>query len=344
MHAEDLGVVMDGQVPDVILVGIQGTQLGDLVDATVGHAEFICQHFLPEEVSEDGHHCPAVPGVCDTAAVHNLPDHVLQRLPRDLWLLIKEHEQPLEGHRQVDIPKVILDVPAKRAKLLALRDDGVEEAGPKQQLVVGIFLGALRECLFAVEHVNRLDVVVAAQEIRTDARGVLVGDFDGVLEDGDGKEVRGHRRQPQTEVLAHGGEVGAEVGDDLLQLRHERLAQVAVLQQDPIASLLARVQGPLCRFALALPQGNHVHAVPEALASGKIHEEGEGISAGREDEDDGGGAVGVLGGALDAERRRVNEVGPQVPLHKLGGRKHKVGEPGDLDERGALHLRHIGPF
>mmetsp|Transcript_13017 Transcript_13017/g.20399 ORF Transcript_13017/g.20399 Transcript_13017/m.20399 type:complete len:340 (+) Transcript_13017:1659-2678(+) len=339
MHAKDLGVIVDGQCSDEVFVVLQVTQQGHRVNAAGRHLVLVLQHLRPEKVAQDGQQRAPVPGVCDSATVHNLPDHINQRIPRHSVLLVQEHEQPLGPEAQIDVPELIFDVPAQRPEFLALGDDGMEQAQAEQQLVVRVLLRALREGHLFVEEVDVLDVVVAPQHIGADTRRVLIRELDGVLEDGDGEEGRGHGREPQAERGVHGAcRVRPEVRDDLLQLRHEGLGQVAVLQDHPVPILPARVKRALRGLALALPQRDHVHTLAEAPGLGKVQEEREGVGAGGQNEDDGGRAVGVLCGVLDAEGRRVDEVRPEVPLDELGHREEQVWHPAYLDDDHALHL------
>lgn len=52
---------------------------------------------------------------------------------------------------------------------------------------------------------------------------------------------------------------------DELQLRQERLSQVAILQHHPKAFLHSLINPALCHGALALPQADHLHPPPFLL-------------------------------------------------------------------------------
>ena len=84
---------------------------------------------------------------------------------------------------------------------------------------------------------------VRAEQVGAQPLWRLVGHLDAVLEHRDGEVGRRRRREPQPEVGVRA--VGREVLADLLERRHPRDGEVAVLEHHPAAALQRLGDQPL---------------------------------------------------------------------------------------------------
>mmetsp|Transcript_13784 Transcript_13784/g.32109 ORF Transcript_13784/g.32109 Transcript_13784/m.32109 type:complete len:470 (-) Transcript_13784:16-1425(-) len=208
------------------------------------------------ESLEVGHARAAVPLVGNVATIHDLAENVFE--------VSKRHGVRGAGasagveHVDGDLGALLevahgeaVDVaagPPDEAKLAAAIDKGVEAGeGEEHPGEVCLTLALVDESL-----VKRLP---GAEQVGAERLGRLVGDFDGVLQDGLGDGLlRGERGRLRREEAA---EVGVSALLRLLKLALQGLDphghEVDVLQEDPAALLHAAVEGLLSHGLLPLP-------------------------------------------------------------------------------------------
>ena len=133
VHTKYFRVINNGQALYVLAVLPQGLGLGRIINTRLGVPVVVVHGVGRKECFEYGPQTPLIPEVSDTAAVRDLGSDVLERVPRDVALAAK-HLEVEQGRLAVRIRELVLDVPAERAELLALLDDGVEEANAEHDL------------------------------------------------------------------------------------------------------------------------------------------------------------------------------------------------------------------
>ena len=316
MHAENFGVVDDGQAVDVVAVVLESAQLGRIVDARGRVLVVLVEGFARKEALENGAQAALIPGVGDAAAVRDLARDVDERVPGYVAVLA-EHLKVEERALAVRVRELVLDVPAERVELLALLDDGVKEAYAEDDLAP-----------LVAEHVlleeRRLYVGKGALRVGAQALGRLVGHLDAVLQHRDGKALGGHRAQEEPKVLMHGGERLGEPLHLLLHGQHPRGGQVAVLQEDPVAELDGRVDELLGDRALALAQRYRLQALAHAGLLGKAEERAHRVRAGAQYEDERRATRHVLEQRVQVGRRTLDEYLAEVFGHEERDRLHEL--------------------
>lgn len=225
------------------------------------------------EVLQDGGERPPVPVVSDSAPVVALARQVGQSRKGDGVEGVHHQVQLPHGNPEVRVVEVVELVPAEGAEPPSLSDDAVEEGQGEEELLPLGGLGVGVEGLLL--GLGGFDLGVGAEQGGLEAFGRFAGEFDGVLEDGEGEEVGGHGGQPQAEfrvsrllflfrfflLVFLGGSywlLRLKRLNQLLQLRQEAHRQVAVLQDDPAAVALDLIDEGLGLFALALAQRHRV--------------------------------------------------------------------------------------
>eukprot|EP00964_Phaeocystis_antarctica_P136255 scaffold100686_cov63-Phaeocystis_antarctica.AAC.1 len=313
VQPEDLGVVHEGQVLDVlaVLVDVRARPLGLARGHDVARVEL--EGRVEAQDREPGLAVgleePIVPVVGDAAAVLHVAHHVVDDDPVHGPLLglhvvqVVVHE--LHAGREVGLVELVRDVEAERPELAPLLHDGVHEA----ERVEHRLPLRLRD---GVEHVLA-HPRVRTLEARAHARRRLVGDLDGHLQQADGELGVRLGRDPQAE-----GVDGVDEHEHvLLHLREEAEAQVAVLQQDPVARGHALVQQLARRRLLALPHGDGEHGLLALL--GELDDGAGGVRPHGEQRDDGHLEARLVRGRAQVERARVAvaaaEAADDVVLH-----------------------------
>jgi hypothetical protein len=121
-----------------------------------------------EETRHVDVHQPAVPVVGHTAAVVDLGDQVLERVPRRLIVLVEVQPQAQLGHLEIGIVEIVRDIPPQIEELAPVDEHGVEPAHGVEQLLVLEGLAARVELLVA-------HVVDQPRHVRLEALGRLGG-------------------------------------------------------------------------------------------------------------------------------------------------------------------------
>eukprot|EP00960_Hanusia_phi_P041009 754792-Hanusia_phi.AAC.2 len=157
-------------------------------------------------------------------------------------------------------------------------------------------------------------------DVEPDPLGRLVGHLDPVLQDRDGEHAGGVASQPKAEVLVR--RLRFELLADSLQRHHPAPVHVAVLQHHPRAVLVSILHVLGGDGPLALPQGDALDGLPEALLVRELEERGVGVGACRQDKDEGGTRIRVFVAGGEVEGRRLYE----LLAHLVGDKEHDGGD------------------
>eukprot|EP00968_Pinguiococcus_pyrenoidosus_P001316 scaffold58_cov256-Pinguiococcus_pyrenoidosus.AAC.11 len=220
----------------------------------------------------------AIHVVRHAAAVHGVSDEILEAAPRQELVFVLEgllqvQREQASGDVEVRLVKVVRDVPADLAVLLALLDDGMQEHQHEEAGLEGPVRAFLKRGV--------VDLRVRGPHVELQAVRRLRDHLKAPLQDTQGELVARLCGEPEAEVC-----VRALLGlQRLLQRLEPRHQEVAVLQQHPVASGVAGVQhgfsvGPLAltKRQVLEPLRRHALLVREQL------DVGLGIRAGAEDE------------------------------------------------------------
>jgi hypothetical protein len=227
MHAEHLRLrvewkrlyVLDVRLVRRVLVGLEG-----VVHARLGERVVVVQDAGREEVRDQDVARAHVFVVRDAAAVVHHRGELLQHLVRHIRVGGHVQLQLRGGDIHVGVIELVGNVPSQRSVLLAFNNDGVVEGQAEQKLLKLRGLVGATNLVVVQLHVRVL-------EVGTKALRGLLGDLHAVLQHRGGEGLGGHGGQPQAELGVD--LVGLHGLADLLQHRHPRDGQMAVLQHDP---------------------------------------------------------------------------------------------------------------
>jgi hypothetical protein len=76
MQTEHLRLIYQGECRNIVLEGLQGAFLGDLVDARLGQLVAVIQDVCCVVFLEDGYEADAVPVVSDTPSIVDMAGHI----------------------------------------------------------------------------------------------------------------------------------------------------------------------------------------------------------------------------------------------------------------------------
>ena len=133
MEAEHLRAIDERQIVDVSLETSEVFNSWNIVSARLTEHVAIFQYVWCVELLESAEEAYSVPVVCHSSSVVDVSCHVEQGVPRDLFLLIKEHEQVGHGRFQIRVIELVSNVPPERAKLSPFLDNCMEEAQSEEQ-------------------------------------------------------------------------------------------------------------------------------------------------------------------------------------------------------------------
>mmetsp|Transcript_8761 Transcript_8761/g.28873 ORF Transcript_8761/g.28873 Transcript_8761/m.28873 type:complete len:812 (+) Transcript_8761:355-2790(+) len=325
---ERLGPVCLRQAGAGLQVGAEGAVFGhDVVWQRRESVRGRVKRLVTEELVHVHVHQPPVAVVGHPAAIVDLGDEVLERLPRRLLVLVEVEAQAQLRHLKVRVVKVVRDVPTEVAKLAPVDEERVEPAHREEQLLVLVRLCALREARLG-------KVLDEPRHIGLEPLGRLRGHLDAALEDAD-REGRVRRR----------GEPQAEGGvrlprrqplHDLVELAEPGHHQVAVGEEHPVPLADALVDEAEGVRRLALAERDRVEGHLALLRQlrqlvGRVDARGE-----DKDERRGGGRVGEHVG--EVKHRRLGEARAQVVDDEGGGGEDDAVGPEAPHEDQPLHL------
>ena len=314
MHAEHLGRVVVG-----VRLQHELAVLGQLLECR--HAVAVAVALAEDEVARprlrrldlrveerqrDRVEQDAVVVVGDAPAVLDLRDHVAHRLPAHgvLARVLAQQRQVVlqELHRRqpVALVELVRHGEADRAELAALLHDRVDEALREEQRLP---LGAAEGLEAVLRHPRQ-----RAHDAGADALRRLVGQLDRHLQQADRELGVRLRRDEQPAVVVDdvlGSVVAAQhdAAQHVLELDQERDAQVAVLQQRPLARLPAVLDDLTRARLLALAHRDAVPALLELLHRGLDRRRR--IGALRQQEDDRARAVRLLDAVDEVQLLRL---------------------------------------
>mmetsp|Transcript_66868 Transcript_66868/g.164912 ORF Transcript_66868/g.164912 Transcript_66868/m.164912 type:complete len:418 (-) Transcript_66868:2757-4010(-) len=264
------------------------------------------------KVCEGAEEVSAVLVVGHATAVVALADQVVEGFELILLVVVKHEFRLLHADRHVPRRELVRDVPAERPEGPPLLHNGVEEGQRVGQLLPLLGLLARVEKLHVAQRIRDK----GALDVEPDTLGGLVGHFDAILQHRDGEDGRRVASEPQPKVLV--GRLRLELLTDALELHHPAPVHVAVLQHDPVASLVRLLHIALRDRALPLPQTHNLHRVTEALLVGELEQRRVGVRARRQHKDERGAGVGVLVARREVEGRGLDE----GLAHLLGDEEH----------------------
>ena len=158
MHAESLGVGVEGQFLEVldVLVDVGGLRLA--VDSGLGKLVADVEGAGVDVDLDDGGDKPNVLVVGDPAAVVDLGAQEVEHLVGNLLVFVEEHLQLLLADHEVLVGEFVGDVPADRPELPPVLDDCMEEAEPEQQFLEFFWL-------FALVQLPLVEILVSPQQV-----------------------------------------------------------------------------------------------------------------------------------------------------------------------------------
>eukprot|EP00968_Pinguiococcus_pyrenoidosus_P027389 scaffold7375_cov268-Pinguiococcus_pyrenoidosus.AAC.39 len=304
VHPEDFRAFVVRELPDELDVRLERSIRRGVVLARAGEAVAVVENVRAVEIRQGVHEAAAILVVGDTPAVVALASQVGEGGEGDgvsFAKLSQEDGELLLADAQVRPGEDVLVVPSQGPKSLALGAGRVEEAEAEEELLeLRLPLG-----LHGV-HVVLVHRGVRVQQIRSQALRRFVRHLHAVLQD-EGWEVRtGLGREPQSEVGID--ELGAQLFADLLQRGKPRHAEMAVLQDHPIA----------------LTDGLHLPCHVQLFR--QLVQLRHRVCARREHEDERSDAVGVFVAGVEIERRDLDELRTPRLRHELLDTRHdRVG-------------------
>jgi len=195
MQTEHLGDIVDRDfLLDRIDIALEISIEWAFVSFTFSHLMLLLEHLRAVEVFKEHADECAIVDIGHTATVVRLSDHIAQRVPWNLLIVVKEHDQLSLADGKVTTTELVRNVPAKRAELSTLKDQRIEEAESIHECLVG--LGLLTDVLKC----TGIHRTIRPQQVVPQATGRLDGRLDTALQDGDGELLRRHGREPEAEL------------------------------------------------------------------------------------------------------------------------------------------------
>jgi len=239
VETEHIWHVDERQGLDVVLVRLGVAMCRRVVDAIIVVFVFVVEVIVAVVLEQGLEEAPSIPVVCDATTVVNLASHVVEGLVRNVLLVFQEHLEHLVGSLKIRVVELVGIVKAERAKLATLLRHSVEETQTKDKFAPDLWL-------FAVVEVRVRNVLIRSLHVGLDSSWWLGGELDRILKDTDREVVGGHRGKEKTERLKVLflllGPIAIvsqslEFKHNLFKIRHEGLAQMAILQKYPMAVL-----------------------------------------------------------------------------------------------------------
>eukprot|EP00162_Nutomonas_longa_P015768 comp22409_c0_seq1/m.54601 comp22409_c0_seq1/g.54601 ORF comp22409_c0_seq1/g.54601 comp22409_c0_seq1/m.54601 type:complete len:806 (-) comp22409_c0_seq1:847-3264(-) len=317
---------------DKVAGGLQGARWRSKVCLGSRELVAVAEDVWGDVQMDDRANTALVKMIGDTAAIVDLAKQILQRLERNLALVVEILAQHAVRDGKVGVVPLVGDVPSDGSELAALLDDGMEEGQAKDELLELARLCA-RLILFFVDREER------ALQVGLDALGRLVGQLDAGLEHGHGEGLGRRRGQPETVVAVQIAGLGHGLLMQLLELGHPRCGKMAVLQTDPVAVLLSRMDELGRIGALALTERDHVQALLVALGACKADQVCCRIGSRAENEDDWRGRGRILVGGLKIKWRELEILLAELLHDELAHQEDKLLLAEHLEQHDALPLR-----
>lgn len=135
MQAEDFWSGIKGQLLDEFRIPLILLMRRGKVNTWGGELVVVIKDVLTVEILKDGGQKTTILVVCDFTTIVALTSQILECIEGSLiWVLVEEDTELSDWDTKIVVVELVRDVPAERAELSSLLNNGVEESKTKDHL------------------------------------------------------------------------------------------------------------------------------------------------------------------------------------------------------------------